>query len=236
MALSLILFAGGFMVTLVVGVGFMLTVMSGNLKAMQFLAKNGLALFCGDIDTDYKLLRYVNQDSIGWIKIPNNCYLPIMGYTGGKYKDHNFLQKENNYGEVYVSESQNSINLSKIALPSKNDDFVLKDLSILDGSSRGISNNMRKANFSNLRGLEGNTEEIEIIDNGHLRKFKVLGIVEQCVGDLASFKFSNRDEFLSGLLDKAFYKSRYSYKDIDVIILRSKSDILNLLVLLIEVN
>lgn len=234
MSLGLILFSIGFIVTLVVGVGFILLVMSGNLKAMQFLAKNGVALFCGDIDTDYKLLSYVNSDGIGWLSIQNNCYCPIMGYTGGKYKDHNFLQKENNYGEVYLSEAQNSINLSKIALPVKNADYKIKDLSILDGSRNGISTNMRQANFSNLRGLEGGTEEIEIMDNGCIRKFKVLGMVEQCIGDATSFKFTTREEFLSSLLENSFYNSRYSYKDNNVIILRSKSDIINLLVLLIE--
>lgn len=232
MVLKMILVATG--VLLVGTVGFMVAVVTGNIKAMKFLAKNGVAVFSGNIHKDYELLRYVNKEGIGWLKIPNICYAPVMSYMGGKYKNHNFLQKENNNGEIYLSESSNSNVLSKIALDNQ-DNYIFKDLCIIDGSRHGVSNNMRHANFSNILGLCGLTDVIEVCDNGNIRKFKVLGVVEQDVGSMSKVSFSNREEFLNSMLSKNLYRMNYNYNR-NIIILRSKSDIVNLLAFLIEVE
>lgn len=232
----------------VIALYFMFAIMFKDLKTMKFLAKHGVAVFSGKEITDYKLLKYINNEGLGWIHIPNVCYAPIMQYVDGKYKNHNFLQKDNMYGEIYLSEGNNSKVLSKIALKSceGEHDYVFKDLSILDGSSKGVSNNLRHANFSNLGCLSDfnySNNEIVIVDNGHIRKFEVLGLVEQSIDTMKTVEFSTREEFLDYMLhgfkdnnaDILASKKKVNY-DNNIIILRSKYNISNQLVFLIEIK
>ena len=68
--------------------GFFALVLMGNLSAMKFLAKNGLAVFSNNIVTDCKLLNYVNKEGKCWLSISEVCYSPVMEYCEGKYKNH----------------------------------------------------------------------------------------------------------------------------------------------------
>ena len=139
-------------ILVMLGLGFVFLVLIGNLPAMKFLAKNGVAVFSRKIDKDYKLLNYVNKDGVGWLHIPNIIYSPIMRYSDGLYKNHNFLKKPTLYGEIFISEVESSQELMKIS--NKNDNRVIQDLTLIRGSAWGNQRDLRHANFSSLKRLK----------------------------------------------------------------------------------
>ncbi len=108
----------GLIFILAICIGFCILVVIGNLSAMKLLAKNGLAVFSHDIVKDCKLLNYVNKEGACWLSIPEICYSPVMENCDGKYKKHNFLQKPNKYGELYLSDSARATKLQEFSLPS----------------------------------------------------------------------------------------------------------------------
>ena len=65
-------------------ISFMILVVIGNLSAMKFLAKNGVAVFSHNIVKDCKLLNYVNKEGACWLSIPDICYSPVMENCDGK--------------------------------------------------------------------------------------------------------------------------------------------------------
>lgn len=211
---------------------FMLLVVRGNVKAMKILAKKGVAVFSGDALKDYELLQFVNAEGLGWLNIPNICYAPVMKDLKGKYTNHNFLQKDSKYGELYKAWSAKAVVLDTIALHNP-EGYVFRDLSIIEGSTLGVSTNTRLANFSNLSGLVGYTEDIELVDNGRKRLFNVMAIVEQYIGDGEGFKFKDREDFLRSMTSKATHKLKNNSTN-NVILLMSKTDISMLIVLLEE--
>lgn len=216
-------------------VAFIILVVIGNLSAMKLLAKNGVAVFCKDIVKDYKLLNYVNKDGIGWLHIPDVCYTPIMKYSGGEYKDHNFLQKPNIYGEIYITEGESACELKKIAIESDND---ISDLMIIRGEAKGSSTDLRHANFSILSKCSGLLKEkkvVELCDKGNVRKFDIIAIIDMSLGDKHKFQYSSREKFINSLLDIAKVKTISEISnDNQVVLLQCKTEIDTLIVMLVE--
>lgn len=220
---------------LILTVVMLLLVLQGNLVAMKFLAKNGVAVFSGNIMRDYELLKFVNPDGIGWIRVPNSAYAPVMKFSSGKYKDHNFLGKENAHGEIYLIENDNLGKLQQFANKSEN---TFKDLCMISGSSQGNANNLRKANLSQLKRYSSlvakkpNTEVI-LIDNGKERKFKLLCTLDMGIEDFHGIQVSSRKNFLNIIQSMSGIPPVKVTNDI--IILRCKTDIDNLMLFLVEV-
>lgn len=216
-------------------VAFIILVIMGNLSAMKFLASNGVAVFCRDIVKDYKLLNYVNKEGIGWLYIPDVCYTPIMRYTGGKYKNHNFLQKPNLYGEIYVTEGESACGLKNIALQSKND---IPDLTIIRGEAKGSATDLRHANFSVLSKCSGLLKEkkvVELCDRGKIRKFDIIAVLDMTLGEKHEFQYSSRDKFINSLLNIAKVKTVSEVSNNNqVVLLQCKTEIDTIMVVLRE--
>lgn len=152
---------GLFLVSLL---AIVILVKNGNLTAMKGLARNGVAVFSGKIEKDYKLLNYVNKEGVAWLSIPNVCYAPIMYSKTAKYKTHNFLQKPSIYGELYMREE------------------CIRDLTIVRGLAKGKSVDLRHANFSVLGKCEELYNEkgvVKVYDSRGLTQYSVLGVVTQ---------------------------------------------------------
>ena len=217
-----------------ISIGFCILVIMGNLTAMKLLAKNGLAVFSHDIVKDCKLLNYVNKEGACWLSIPEICYSPVMENCDGKYKKHNFLQKENKYGELYLSDSKRAVLLQGFSKPSDN---KIKDLTIIRSNPHGNGTDLRHANFSLLRKIRHNIKDGSIItlcENGKKRYFKAVSMLEMGIDDNYTFKYTNRDEFLKSLL---FLSKTSVIKDVpkeDVIILECRTDIDIVVVMLVE--
>ena len=218
-----------------VAVAFIILVLMGNLTAMKILAENGVAVFCRDIIKDYKLLTHVNKEGIGWLHIPDVCYTPIMKYSGGKYKENNFLQKPNMYGEIYVTEGESASMLKNIALESDND---ISDLTIIRGSAKGSATDLRHANFSILRKCSGLLKEqkvIELCDKGRIRKFDIIAVLDMTLGEKHEFQYTSRDKFLNSLLDRAKIKTISEISNNNhVVLLQCKTEIDTLMIVLLE--
>lgn len=223
-------------ILVMLGLGFVFLVLIGNLPAMKFLAKIGLAVFSRKIDKDYKLLNYVNKDGVGWLHIPNIIYSPIMRYSDGLYKNHNFLKKPTLYGEIFISEVESSQELMKIS--NKNDNRVIQDLTLIRGSAWGNQRDLRHANFSSLRKIVETIEDNEIVtiyEESGKRIFIPVAMVDITKGDKHKFEYTSREKFIDSILNMAqvVTKSKYNKKN-DVILLQCKTEIDTLLVLLIE--
>ena len=153
-------------------VGFCILVVMGNLSAMKFLAKNGVAVFSHNIVKDCKLLNYVNKEGACWLSIPDVCYSPVMENCDGKYKKHNFLQKPNKYGELYLSDSKRAMKLQEFSIPTND---KIKDLTIIRGNPRGNGTDLRHANFSLLRKIQHHIKDgsvVTLCEDGKVRYFK----------------------------------------------------------------
>lgn len=217
-------------------IGFMILVVIGNLSAMKFLAKNGVAVFSHNIVKDCKLLNYVNKEGACWLSIPDICYSPVMENCDGKYKKHNFLQKGNRYGELYLSDSQRAMKLQEFSLPTND---RIKDLTIIRGNPRGNGTDLRHANFSLLRKIQHHIKDgsiISLCEDGRVRHFKAVSLLEMGIDDNFTFKYNNRTEFLKSVL---FLSQTSSIKDVPkdpVVILECKTDIDIAVVLLVEVK
>lgn len=219
-----------------VGFGFVFLVLIGNLSAMKFLAKNGVAVFSRKIDTDYQLLNYVNKEGVGWLHIPNIIYAPIMLYSSGLYKDHNFLKKSSLYGEIFISEGESSKELSKIG--KKSSDKNIKDLTLIRGSAKGNQSDLRHANFSSLGKVVEIIEDNDIVtiyEESGQRIFYPVAVVDITKGDTHKFEYTSRDKFIDSILNMAKLVTKQKYnKNNDAILLQCKTEIDTLLVLLIE--
>ena len=221
-------------VVLALAVGFCILVVLGNLTAMKLLAKNGLAVFSHDIVKDCKLLNYVNKEGACWLSIPEVCYSPVMENCDGKYKKHNFLQKPNKYGELYLSDSKRATVLQEFAIPT---DDRIKDLTIIRGNPTGNGTDLRHANFSLLRKIKHNIKDGSIItlcEDGKKRYFKAVSLLEMGIDDNYTFKYTSRDEFLKSLL---FLSKTAVIRDVpkeSVVILECKTDIDIVVVMLVE--
>ncbi len=209
-------------------------VLIGNLSAMKFLAKNGVAVFSNNIEKDSKLLNYVNKEGACWLSIPEICYSPVMQNCDGKYKNHNFLQKDNKFGELYLSDSKRALKLQEFAIPTND---VIKDLTIIKGNPKGNGTALRHANFSLLRKIRYNIKDgstISICEHGKIRYFKAISVLEMGIDDNFTFRYSNREEFLKSVL---FLSQTCVMKDVPkepVVILECKTDIDIVVALLVE--
>ena len=216
-----------------VAIGFFILVLLGNLVAMKILAKNGLAVFSHNIVKDSKLLNFVNKEGACWLSIPDICYSPVMYDTGGKYKNHNFLQKENRFGELYVSEDSKSQKLLELGLKTE---YKIPDLTIIKGDYRGIGTNLRHLNFSQLRKMNTkirDKDSITLCENGVTRTFIPFGMIDVSLSDKHSFRYNSRQEFIDSFLEHSKDKRSVDY-DRPVIVLECKTEIDIVLVILIE--
>lgn len=215
-------------------IGFFILVLLGNLVAMKLLAKNGLAVFSHDIVKDSKLLNYVNKEGACWLSIPDICYSPVMYDCEGKYKNHNFLQKENRFGELYISEDSKSQKLLELGIKTK---FKTPDLTIIKGDYRGIGTNLRHLNFSQLRKMNTKIRDkgsITLCENGVIRTFIPFGMLDVSLSDKHSFRYNSRQEFIDSFLECCKYKSKVSDFNKSILILECKTEIDIVLVMLIE--
>lgn len=235
MTIGLILSIAGIAV-LSVAVGFCILVVMGNLSAMKFLAKNGVAVFSHNVVKDCKLLNYVNKEGACWLSIPDICYSPVMENCDGKYKKHNFLQKSNKYGELYLSDSKRAMKLQEFAIPT---DDKIKDLTIIRGNPRGNGTDLRHANFSLLRKIQYHIKDgstVTLCEDGRVRYFKPVSMLEMGIEDNFTFKYNDRYEFLKSVLFLSKYNSIHDVPKEPVIILECKTDIDIVVVVLVEVK
>ena len=216
---------------------FGILVIIGNLSAMKLLAKRGVAVFCHDIMKDWKLLHYMNkEDSVCWLRVPDVCYSPVLKYHSGKYKNHNFLSKENRYGELYLAEDKRTQKLSEFAKQTGN---RLCDLAIIKGSPFGNGTDLRHANFSLLRKIKHNVmsiskDYVEICDGDSVRNFKPIALLDIGIDEKHSFKYNSREDFVKSLIDFAKVKAdSYNIND-NIIFLECSTDIDTVMVILEE--
>ena len=217
-------------------VGFCILVVIGNLTAMKFLAKNGVAVFSHNIEKDCKLLNYVNKEGAGWLKISEVCYSPVMENCDGKYKNHNFLQKPNKFGEIYLSDSKKAMKLQEFS-KDKDSNIKFKDLTIIKGKPQGNGTDLRHTNFSLLRKIKyhiQNSQDIQICEEGVVRNFKPVAMMEMGIDENKPIKFTNREEFLSSFLDISDIKMIKKVPQETVILLECRTDIDIVMVLLVE--
>lgn len=215
---------------------FFLLVLIGNLTAMKILAKLGLAVFSNKVVPDSKLLRYMNKDGLCWISIPDICYSPVMAYSDGFYKNHNYLGKDNLYGELYVS---GDLKANKLLELGMKDDNIVKDLSIIKGNYNGIGNNLRKANFSLLRKMSQKIRDkgvLKICENGKTRYFYPIAMIDRGLNERHSFRFKDRTEFIKSFLEFSKVKVDNFRYDKPMIILECKTDVDIVMVLLVEME
>lgn len=219
---------------LCIAVAFCILVLIGNLTAMKFLAKHGVAVFSHNIVKDCKLLNYVNKEGACWLSIPEVCYSPVMENCDGKYKKHNFLQKDNRFGELYLSDSKRAMKLQEFSIP---DDNRIKDLTIIKGNPKGNGESLRHANFSLLRKISRNIKDgsdVLICENGKVRRFKPVSMLEMGIDDNYTFKYSNRDEFIKSVLFLSKVATIKSVPKNPVIFLECNTDIDIVVVMLVE--
>lgn len=217
-------------------IGFFILVILGNLPAMKFLAKNGLAIFSHDIVKDCKLLNYVNKEGAGWLKISEICYSPVMENCDGKYKNHNFLQKPNKFGELYLSDSKKAMKLSEFS-KEVNSNKKIKDLTIIKGKPEGNGTDLRHANFSLLRKIQYNIQnsiDVQICEEGIVSNYKPVAMLEMGIDENRPIKFTNRSEFISSFLDISDLKMIQKVPEENVVLLECRTDIDVVMVLLVE--
>ena len=206
----------------------------GNLMLMKFIAKNGLAIISHKIDKDCKLLNYVNKEGACWLNIPEVCYSPVMENCDGKYKKNNFLQKPNKYGELYLSDSKRAVKLQEFAIPTED---RIKDLTIIRGNPQGNGTDLRHANFSLLRKIKHNIKDgstITLCEDGKIRYFKAVSLLDMGIDDNFTFKYSDREEFLKSVLFLSQVSSIREVPKEPVILLECKTDIDIAVVILVE--
>ena len=224
------------LIVVFIGFGFVFLVQMGNLSAMKFLAKNGVAVFSKNIEKDYKLLNYVNKEGVGWIHIPNIIYAPIMTYSNGLYTDHNFLKKSSLYGEIFITETDSMKEVDKIRKEDR--DLILKDLTLIRGSAKGKQMDLRHANFSSLSKVVETIAEkgiVNVYEEKGKREFYPVAVVDITKGNTHKFEYTSREKFIDSIIGLSKVQTKQNYnKDNNVILLQCKTEIDTLLVLLIE--
>lgn len=233
-AYSTIIFLSIFILLACIVITFFLLVLIGNLTAMKILAKCGLAVFSNHIITDCKLLNFMNKDGVCWLSIPDICYSPVMEYSDGLYKNHNYIKKDNMFGELYISGDKKANKLLELGL---NDDHLVKDLSIIKGNYRGLGSNLRHANFSLLRKMKQKIIDkgiIKLCENGNMRYFYPIAMIDRGLNERHSFRFKDRTEFIKSFLEFSKIKSDNFRYDKPIIILECKTDVDIVMVLLVE--
>jgi hypothetical protein len=212
-----------------------LGVLIGNVTAMKILSNMGISVFSGKPLRDYKVMKSVNADVIGWIQIPNTCYNPIMLSKDGFYTNHNSKGVESKRGEIFLTTGHNAYDLDHIAKPSNNG---FKDLSVFKGTATSRLESMRESKFTYLKkyinsDLKKTNPDICIVDNGKLRLFNLLFAVELGLEDRKAFKFTDRASFLATMRKGAFLDT-LAPTDNDIIILNGSTGIDTMLVFLVE--
>lgn len=233
-AYSSIIFLSIIILLVCIVITFFLLVLIGNLTAMKILAKLGIAVFSNRIITDSKLLNYMNKDGVCWIRIPDICYSPIMTYSNGFYKNHNYIKKENMFGELFIS---GDVKANKLLELGMQDDNFIKDLSIIKGNYNGLGNNMRKANFSLLRKMGEKIKDkgiLSVCENGRVRYFYPVAMIDRGLNEKHSFRFKDRTEFIKSFLEFSKIKVDNFRYEKPMIILECKTDVDIVMVLLVE--
>jgi hypothetical protein len=222
-----------FLALLGLGMGFL--VLMGNLLAMKLLAKSGYALFSKNIKKDYKLLKFITNDGVGWLHIPGLIYAPIMKYKNGKYQNKNLFNKDNLYGELRLLETESIQHLKSMSLKSK---YEIPDLSIIQGNPKGKIGSMRHTNFSELSKMKNyleSEETVKIKEKDFLRKFKVVSVTDMSLGDKHTINTNDRESFLKNIYENSKNKTHQTINfDKPALILQCRSKIDTILVLLIE--
>lgn len=226
-------------VLIVIGCAILLSLlvgaMMGNVTTLKLLNKLGLQILSGKVLKDYRLIKSFNEDTIGWLHIPDTCYTPIMAHSKGKYKGVNYFNHTNKNGELYLSDTHGAMDLAQIAYPS---DSMFGDLSIIKGSSSVRSDNIRKAKFTYLRkyinsDLKKYYPNVSLVDNGKERIFNLLFAVEMGLEDRKAFRVTDRSSFIEDMRKLAFYDSKREGKG-NIIILNGSDRIDSTLVFLVE--
>lgn len=232
---SLSLFGIVLIIAITITLLFVLGLMTGNVTTMRLFNRLGIHVFSGKIAKDYRLVKSINKDTVGWIHIPDTSYSPIMKSNGGVYKSKDYLKRPSTKGELYVSDGRNSFDLSNIANKSDN---TFTDLTIIMGSSAVRNMSIRECKFTLLKkylntDLKQRHPDIIVIDNGKQRIFNLLFAVELGLENRKKFKFTDRTSFLESMKEMAFVKTDKSY-DKDVLILNGSTGLDTILVFLVE--
>jgi hypothetical protein len=227
--LFVLIFAVSFVLFFVLGILF------GNVTAMKLLTWLGLPILSGKIAKDFRVASSLNRDVVGWLKIPDTCYAPVMLYTEGFYKTHNFMKRENEHGELHLSGGRNSLDLRGIANKSDN---LFSDLSLIIGSASVRSTSARNAQLTCVRkyiltDLKKHNPDIFIIDKGRLRVFTLLFATEMGLDNQKSLSFSSRESFIRGMRDISYFDT-FKPSTNDILILSGSTDIDTMLVFLVE--
>lgn len=218
-----------------VGVILALLIIRGNLYIMRFFVYLGFPLLSGNVSKDYRLLRSFNNDVVGWLKIPNTCYAPVMLSDGLFYKTHDYKKNTNSHGELHISNNLGSQDLRRIAYPSSGD---IGDLTIIDGSASVRSTNIRESKLTLLNryilsDLKHLYPDIHLLDKGRMRIFNLLFAVELKIENRQKFKFTDRESFISSLRESAFVDTGYEANN-SIVILSGSTGLDTLLVFMVE--
>lgn len=115
----------------------------------------------GKIATDYYTLKEINPETVGWINIPNVCYLPIM-YSG----DQKYLHLDT-YGNYSYS---GTLFMGKNSFGNFENMALIYGHHMKDGTMfAGLKQYKNEAFFNN-------NELIEVFDGSYLYKYKVYTI------------------------------------------------------------
>lgn len=214
-----------------------LGVLIGNTVATRILVRMGFSVTTGYPNKDYRIYHRINEDVLGWLKVPGACYAPIMRYAGGFYRKHTVLRRPSFTGELSYNQDVWDVLLNSIALPSDNE---LGDLAIIDGSTEIRTNSFRTVQFTNLRrfiekDFTDQNVTVTLCEKNKTRYFRFLFAVEAGIENEHKIRFTSRNDFIESLRKRAYRDSgRSSNKPI--IILRGNSRIDSLIVFLVEVG
>ena len=147
----------------------------------------------GQIAIDYYNLKEINPETVGWINIPNVCYLPIM-YSGDQKYLH--LDVYGNYlysGTLFMGSNSNG-SFENMAL--------IYGHHMKDGTMFAGLKQYKNEAFFNNNGL------IEVFDGSYLYRYKVYTIFNIVDGE----EFINQDpheekvDYFKSLYERSFVK------------------------------
>lgn len=198
------------LLTLVLGV------ITGNVTTLKLLNKLKISILSGNPLKDYRVHRH---DVLGWIKVPNVCYAPVLSS-----KDR---------GGIYVDTPESLKKIARVSDSGK----VFSDLTVINGSMMVLGTNLRNAQFTYMKRYINSDlrkyHPVIIVDGGKLRRFNFLFSVEMGIEKAQKLAFKDRDTFLTSMRSLATIDSGLPF-DKDVLILRGVSDIDVLIVFLVE--
>lgn len=128
----------------------------------------------GQIAADFYALKKINHETVGWINIPNVCYLPIM-YSG----DQKYLHMDVYGNELYSG----TLFMGKNSLGSFENMALIYGHHMKDGTMFAGLKQYKNEAFFNNNGL------IEVFDGSYLYKYKVYTIFNIVDGE----EFINQD-------------------------------------------